>query len=500
MSSKKRKRTSPKPIIESVSPQVEETPVVEEAPVVEEKKEEAGKRLSLSKKRNRTSPKPIIESVLPQVEETPVVEEKKKKEESGKRLSLSKKKSLKPKKSQELPVVTEDALEESKVSFGVEYEPPADNVKVEEEVIEETETVEKSSGRKKLSLGGKKKSMRPGSPVAQALETDKKILDLHKEEVLEPKVTNEIIKEEVIETPQDRMMDVLDQQLSSMAKLGNIDKPEPKSLVEQKMELMEKQMTDMRRLILETSQSTIVNGLGAGSPGSGEVEFLKLDDVDGPTFDKNAEGQIIMWDKDSQKFTSIPLVTTTQDDNDVSKELQGFYGMRSSYYYGGTAQTTIIDVSEVDTWIDVNFTTDSEGLYDNRTSAMKSASAVGHTGVGTQVDPIAFLLDGLTSRSTLNLNASLSFLPESDEGQLEVRLNFTRNSSSALGNFFIPDIVANMDQGASLEYEIEQSLSFFCDDTISTVAPGDAGQFTFQVRSTTAGTLSLRALTLYISQ
>ena len=124
-------------------------------------------------------------------------------------------------------------------------------------------------------------------------ETDKKILDLHKEEVVEPKVANEIIKEEVIETPQDRMMSALDSQLSSMAKLANVDKPEPKSLVEQKMELMEKQMTDLRRLMLETSQSTIVNGLGAGSPGSGEVNLLKLDDVKEGSFDKDSDGQLM---------------------------------------------------------------------------------------------------------------------------------------------------------------------------------------------------------------
>ena len=99
-------------------------------------------------------------------------------------------------------------------------------------------------------------------------------------------------------------MSALDSQLSSMAKLANVDRVEPKSLIEQKMELMEKQMTDLRRLMLETSQSTIVNGLGAGSPGSGEVNYLKLDDVKEESFDKTNDGQLVLWSEADQKFVS----------------------------------------------------------------------------------------------------------------------------------------------------------------------------------------------------
>ncbi len=370
---------------------------------------------------------------------------------------------------------------------------------LDKEIIQESKT----KVRPKINLFDKKKKTEV-KPDFLDLDGDGDKTEPMVKSASEVEPKKKEVKEEVLETHSDRMLGVIDQQLSTMAKLNRNETPQPKNITEQKIENLEGQVRDMRRMVLEMSsvaqQNTIVGSLGAGSPGSGEVRFLNLDDVDKTTFDTDAEGQIIMWDKETQKFASIPLVSTTPDANDVSKELQGFYGMRSSYYYNGTASATEIDVTDVDTWIDVNFTTDPEGLYDNRTSAMKSASVVGHTGVGTQVDPITFLLDGLTSRSTLKLNASLGFQPESDEGQLEVRLNFTRNSSSALGNFFIPDIVANMDQGAGIEYEIEQSLSFFCDDTISTVVPGDAGQFTFQIRSTTAGTLSLRALTLFISQ
>ena len=151
-------------------------------------------------------------------------------------------------------------------------------------------------------------------------------------------------------------------------------------------------------------------------------------------------------------------------------------------------------------WVDVNFTIDPEGLYGRRTTAMLDAQSTGHSGAGTAADPILFDLEGLTTQSSVIVNASLSFNPDVDESQLECRLNFFRNSSSSLDNFFVSDIAANMDQGAQEDYVAEPLLTFFCGDTISTVAPGDAGSFCFQVRSSSEGTLSLRALTLYISQ
>ena len=42
----------------------------------------------------------------------------------------------------------------------------------------------------------------------------------------------------------------------------------------------------------------------AGS-GSGEVNLLKLDDVNGGSFDKNSDGQLMLWDSvEDQKFVS----------------------------------------------------------------------------------------------------------------------------------------------------------------------------------------------------
>lgn len=186
---------------------------------------------------------------------------------------------------------------------------------------------------------------------------------------------------------------------------------------------------------------------------------------------------------------------------EVNLDLQGYYGLQTDWYSpGGAATDTVITADDVDQFVDVNFTIAAGGLYDKRTNFMKEASAVGHTGAGTQADPIIFNLEGLTTQSTVVAAASLSFDPDDDEGQLETRLNFFRAPSLGLDNFQISDTTLIMDQGADEEYVGEASLSFFCDDTIATVGPGDAGSFCFQVRSSVSGTLSLRALTLYITQ
>ena len=116
------------------------------------------------------------------------------------------------------------------------------------------------------------------------------------------------LKEEVLETPEDRIMSALDGQLSAMGRLTSADAPEAKSLTEQKIDNPEGQVRDMRRMMLEMTsmptQNTIVGGLGAGSPGSGEVNLLKLDDVNGGSFDKTSDGQLMLWDSASNKFVS----------------------------------------------------------------------------------------------------------------------------------------------------------------------------------------------------
>jgi len=192
-------------------------------------------------------------------------------------------------------------------------------------------------------------------------------------------------------------------------------------------------------------------------------------------------------------------------DNDVISDLvaddiQGYYGLLTNFYFTGAAPTvTEIGEDDVDNWVDINFDVDALGNFDNRPTAMRIANAVGHTGAGTPADPVVFLIEGLTTRASVNFRASLTFEPDVDEAQLETRLLFDRHSGTTPSEQFpIADVSLNMNNGADLEYDAEPMLSFFVGDTIDTNGAGDAGKCRFQVRSTVEGTLRMRALTWYI--
>lgn len=197
----------------------------------------------------------------------------------------------------------------------------------------------------------------------------------------------------------------------------------------------------------------------------------------------------------------IPVAGLQTGDLVLARDyVQGYYGLLTNFYFtGATPTVTEIETEQVDQWIDINFTTDGQGLFDYRPDAMKLANAVGHTGAGTQADPIVFSLEGLSIRAHANFRASLTFEPDVDESQLETRLIFNRHSGTVPNDQFpIADVSLIMSQGADIEYDAEPMLSFFVGDTIDTNAPGDAGSCTFQVRSSVEGTLRMRALTWYI--
>ena len=179
---------------------------------------------------------------------------------------------------------------------------------------------------------------------------------------------------------------------------------------------------------------------------------------------------------------------------------QGYYGLLSNFYFtGGVSTETEIELEDTNTWIDINLDVDALGLFDNRPSTMKAAQAVGHTGVGTQVDPIVFDLEGLDVHAHANFRASMTFEPDVDESQLEARLLFSRHSgTSPSDDFSIEEVALNMSQGADVEYTAEPMLSFFVGDTIDTNGAGDAGKCRFQVKSSVEGTVRMRALTWYI--
>ena len=184
-----------------------------------------------------------------------------------------------------------------------------------------------------------------------------------------------------------------------------------------------------------------------------------------------------------------------------SQDIQGYYGLLSSFYFGGNASETTVAVADVNNWIDVELTVDAGGLFDNRPTSMKAAQAVGHENDGSIGNPIIFKLEGLNIKSFCNFRASMAFEPDEDEGQLESRLLFNRHSgTSPSDDFPIEEVSLSMQNGADIDYVSEPMLSFFVGDTIDTNAAGDAGKCRFQIKSNVAGTLKLRGLTWYINK
>ena len=259
---------------------------------------ESRKRLSLGKKRSKKESQPKLqESVSPELTLDSLLEESEKK-------------------------VAEIKLIEETEKKVAEIEPEK-----EEETQEEPKKEEKkTSSRQRLDLGkSKKKKLKESKkePKVEApkekLVTDRDMFNVPEDEkkaaaerlkakTAAKRAAKKEIKEEVLETPQDRIMSALDGQLSAMSRLSAADAPAPKSLTEQKIENLEGQVRDMRRMMLEMTnmptQNTIVGSLGAGSPGSGEVNLLKLDDVKETSFDKTSDGQLILWSEEDQKFVS----------------------------------------------------------------------------------------------------------------------------------------------------------------------------------------------------
>ena len=176
---------------------------------------------------------------------------------------------------------------------------------------------------------------------------------------------------------------------------------------------------------------------------------------------------------------------------------QGYFAVLTNFYFtGGVATETEITVNDINDYVDVNFTIDTDGLFDQRPLQMQ----------GVEPNPFDtstnyFSLEGLTEESSVQFRASMTFEPDEDEGQLEARLNFQRHSGTTPSeDFQIEGVALSMSQGADIEYPAEPLLSFFVGDTIDTNGPDDAGKCKFQVKSTVPGTVRMRALTWYISQ
>lgn len=217
-----------------------------------------------------------------------------------------------------------------------------------------------------------------------------------------------------------------------------------------------------------------------------------------------------------QLTNKIIELLSNNEAEDHAGEIQGHYGLLTNFYFtGGLATNTVIAVEDTDTWLDVNLdvhtgtglatlsgetvSSNALGMFDYRPEPMKLANAIGHSGAGTQADPIIMLLEGMDLTSSANFRAAMTFTPDEDGGRLDSRLCFTRHSGAIpAGEFSIEASSVAMESGADIEYANTPNIQFFVGDTIDTNGVGDAGKVRFQIRSDVAGTLSMREMALFI--
>ena len=131
--------------------------------------------------------------------------------------------------------------------------------------------------------------------LGESVEEDIVTEDVITEDYIEP------IEEPTLPTVVNSMMDDLSDKLSTYVNRTNTKyvEPDPQDL-SVIVENLSKQIQDVRRLVLE---NTIVSGIGQGgdgqTPGSGEVWFYRLDDVN---MDGLEDGDTIIWDQESGKW------------------------------------------------------------------------------------------------------------------------------------------------------------------------------------------------------
>ena len=441
-----------------------------------------------------------------------------------KRLDLStNKKPATPKK----PLVeeTEVILEEEPKQEVFRYEAPSyasndDKVaKARRSLTEEKETKSESKPRPKLSLGkSKKKQAKPEvKPDFLDMDGDGNTTEPMKKAVDEAK-PKAPVKEEVLETYQDRMLGMIDHQLSAMSKSNRKPEAGPvKSITEQKIDNMEGQLRDMRRMVLEmsgmASQNTIVGGLGAGSPGSGEVRLLRLDDVDANNI---ANGETLVWDSSTGTFVNgAGGGGLTQQDVDNSIQAaadtivpaatansQGYFFQNSHYFSGGLTHIGNPDVAiEVESGVEtiVKFSDTDPREFGGFLQADLQSDPSTPNDISHMYDRSTGVisLKGLEAAQFILIRVSIDLEPDSDNSSADIILRCTANNTSGGFTFDIQEQLASLDQGADIEYPTQVSIPIFIGDTLS--EDSSVSTITPIVKfSNTDGDIKPRSLAIFI--
>jgi hypothetical protein len=141
---------------------------------------------------------------------------------------------------------------------------------------------------------------KPLSPIRRSVFTKPTEVVEIKEDYIEPREST-VTPSNSIPNVVNNMMDDLSNKLSTYVNRTNTKyiEPDPQdfNLV---IENLTRQIQDVRKLVLE---NTIVSGIGQGgdgqTPGSGEVWFYRLDDVD---MSELEDGDTIVWDQSLGKW------------------------------------------------------------------------------------------------------------------------------------------------------------------------------------------------------
>ena len=191
----------------------------------------------------------------------------------------------------------------------------------------------------------------------------------------------------------------------------------------------------------------------------------------------------------------------TQDliNEKVNEHSQGYIGLLSDFYFGGSGTSTEIVIEEVDVYQDVVMTIHPLGTSDQRVEDMKEAQALGYEGDGSLGNPINLLLEGLVEASFCTLRTSLDFTPDEDGGRLDSRL-FVERHIGAGDDFTIDAAGLAMESGADEAYPHLVSVDFFVGDSIDTNGPNDAGKVRFQIKSDVTGTVTMKEMALFINR
>ncbi len=253
-------------------------------------------------------------------------------------------------------------------------------------------------------------------------------------------------------------------------------------------------VNDGSQLFPDGTQSSVANNNAASTVINTTINKPNAIET---AFNNVQENDALLADNEG-KFTNVPLSTVI---GNATALTQGYYGLLSPFYFDGVATETVIDSTNINTFVDVVLSVDANGTFDKRPQAMKDAFPQAHDGDGSTGNPIVFSLEGLDINAFANFRASMAFEPDEDEGQLESRLLFNRHTGTTPNSdFAIEEVSLSMQNGADKDYVSEPLLTFFVGDTIDTNGVGDAGRCRFQIKSNVQGTLKLRALTWYINK